>query len=584
MNIKPIIVREYLESLTENQELDLLFPILLESLGFIILSKPKEYKGFPQYGKDIVAIGKDPDDQILKKFYFELKGGHDRHITENNFHKKDGVLVSLRESKFKEFTFSNLKHKKLPLKIVLVHNGEINANVKETFDGFINEEFPSNGKISFSRWDISILTKLFSENLFGAYLLTDIKSTKLFNKVLINLNASEEISNDFTELIDLLLFRSEKLSIDKKTLTRKWQLIFESLKLISLIIYTESKEYNNLEIAKKHLTHIVLRFWFWILKNKAEKSKNIIFYFDQVLFFYFKILNEYFERTFKITKMTDGLSSEKSGRYEEIGYTYRTFEYMFFLSLYIKIVNQYDKTIYNKSWVTLINSIITANNVSARPLLDIDSISIINNLNLFLEFDEIELAKKYLTEVCSYVIYRKTNYDVLPDANNSIENVIKFSQTNKKPIYYIDSTSPLLNVLIEYTAILDMNELYFSLKSMILDRNIDLGLFIPHLRKNSNSIHLIKEKDYDLEEQLFSKSVQDGYQSELNLNKINYEKFDLDGELNFDDFKTKIINRKKEFEYDYRTDKVGYSFLIDLAHFYFKTPYFPDKWRKYLKE
>ena len=56
MNIKPIIVKSYLESLTEERELNRIFPILLTSLGFEILNKPTENKGLPEYGKDIVMI------------------------------------------------------------------------------------------------------------------------------------------------------------------------------------------------------------------------------------------------------------------------------------------------------------------------------------------------------------------------------------------------------------------------------------------------------------------------------------------------------------------------------------------------
>lgn len=85
---KTIIIKDYLESLTEDKELDYLFPMLLESMGFVILCKPKEYKGFTQYGKDIVAVGVDKADNIKKRFYFELKGGNDRNITDSNFEKK----------------------------------------------------------------------------------------------------------------------------------------------------------------------------------------------------------------------------------------------------------------------------------------------------------------------------------------------------------------------------------------------------------------------------------------------------------------------------------------------------------------
>ncbi|WP_286416617.1 hypothetical protein [Myroides odoratimimus] len=54
----------------------------------------------------------------------------------------------------------------------------------------------------------------------------------------------------------------------------------------------------------------------------------------------------------------------------------------------------------------------------------------------------------------------------------------------------------------------------------------------------------------------------------------------LNKEMSFEDFKTDYQSRIEEFSYDYRTDNAGYPFLRNLAHIYFKTPYFPDKWRK----
>lgn len=59
MNTKPLIVKSYLESLTEESELNRIFPILLTSLNFEILSKPTENKGLQEFGKDIIAVGKD---------------------------------------------------------------------------------------------------------------------------------------------------------------------------------------------------------------------------------------------------------------------------------------------------------------------------------------------------------------------------------------------------------------------------------------------------------------------------------------------------------------------------------------------
>ncbi|MEY3498358.1 MAG: hypothetical protein RL308_27 [Bacteroidota bacterium] len=581
MDLKPIIVREYLESLTENEELDALFPILLESKGFTILSKPTEYKGFPQYGKDVIAVGKDFEDGQIKRFYFEIKGGQDRHVTTQTYKKNDGIRESILEAKDKDFNSSYPNFDSLLLKIVLVHNGEIKANIQGTFDDFISKEFPENSIMKFERWGISELTKLFSEHLFGAYLLTDQRTTKLFNRVLVNLNVNDGIQAEFIELIDVLLFEKEEWHKNyEKKLPRKWKVLFESLKLISFIIHTESKEYNNLDIAKRYLTHLLIRFWYWILKNKLERKDKVIFYFNQIFVFYRDSMMEYYERTLPIAMIKDGLHSEKSGRYEQIGYTVRTFEYLQHLCFLFNT----DKFVFNEkfdsaSTTETIKKILSANSVSARPLIDVHSIPIMDTLNFLIESGELEDAKEYLREVLAYLQMRKSNHDILPDANNSIENVIKYSVNGFKPVFYSDSTSPILTVLMEYTVILEAEESYYLMRDFIIEKDIDLGVFVPHHGINSTSKHLIEDRENDLDEQLFSRSVNDGYQSELIL--INR---DLKNEpLTFPEFKEKIKARKNEFEYKYRTAEAGYSFLIDLAHIYFKTPYFPDKWRDLIK-
>ncbi|WP_322549332.1 hypothetical protein [Flavobacterium psychraquaticum] len=570
MDLKYITVKGYLESLTEKNELNRIFPILLESMGYVILSKPTEYIGLPEYGKDIVAVGVD-DDGKKKRFYFELKGGNDKNITDSNFYGKDGIQDSITQASYNKYVSAFPQFDKLPLKIIIVHNGIISGSVQATYESFIIATQKNLKNIVFDRWDISRLTILFSEKLFGQFLLVDPHTTRLFNRVLVNLNITDGVSKDYFELLDSIIFK--ETWVKSKTLSRKWQLVFETFKLIGFIIYTESKGYNNLEIAKRYLTHLVLRFWYWILKNKLENDKKITTYFDQVFNLYYKVLLEYFERTIPIANLKDGLYSEHGGRYEQVGYTMRTFEYLEYLSFFLN-VNRYfngkknDNNIHSRI-VHLINN----NNVCSRPLIDIHSITIISVLNLFIEFGEINNARSYLNLVLNQIQMTKSKFDYLPDANNNVQNVIKLIVTSIKPVYYSDTTSPLLTVLLEYLIILDMEEEYKIVSEFIRDKKIDLGVFVPHHSKNSTSLHLINDKDNDLEEQLFSKSVHDGYQSETRLTKL------FDKELVFSEFKERLLNKKTEFEYDYRTKNAGYSYLLDLAHIYYQTPFFPDKWR-----
>lgn len=347
------------------------------------------------------------------------------------------------------------------------------------------------------------------------------------------------------------------------------------------MIYTESKEHNNLEIARKYITFIVLRFWYWILKNKLEGDRNVLHYFNQIFFFYYGLLNEYFKRTLSIARLKDGISSETAGRYEQIGYTARTFDYIFNLTFFLKLNLLFDKNLENKIILEILEDVINKNNVARRPLIDIHSLTLINVLNILIELGDLDYAKNHLMEVCGYITLRYRDYKILPDANNSIINVIKFTQTRMKPVYYSDSTSPLLSVIMEYLALLDMEKTFYDMKDFVNTNKIDLGLFIPHNNKHSKSLDLREIKDLDLDEQIFSMSVNDGYQSELKISKVDYESANMFADINFIEFKEKIRKRKMEFEYDYRTDKAGYGFLRELAHFYYKTPFFPDMWRVY---
>lgn len=194
-------------------------------------------------------------------------------------------------------------------------------------------------------------------------------------------------------------------------------------------------------------------------------------------------------------------------------------------------------------------------------------------LNLFIANNKQDSARTYLSRIIDTVIFSKENGDFMPDEKNSIKNVIKYTVTGMKPVYYSDKTSPLISVLLEFAAVLEMEDEYLKLREFVKNYDIELGVFVPFHGKESTSIHLSKDKDNDLEEQMFSRSVNDGYQSQLRLTK------NFSDPLDFEDFKEKIKLRKFEFQYDYRTSEAGYPFLLDLAHIYFLTPFFPDRWR-----
>ncbi|MBS1598463.1 MAG: hypothetical protein JST75_09555 [Bacteroidetes bacterium] len=555
-----ILVREYLESLNERDELDYVFPILLESMGFKIISTPKQTQGLAQYGKDVVAIGEDRQG-IRKRFYFELKGGQDKDIIDIN--KKDGIIESLREAKYRPYTdASNPDFEKLPVKIVLVHNGTIHPSVKETFDGFIKKEFPKKDNIGFARWDIYELTNLFTDHLFNEYLLIDKEAVKHFKKVLVLINTPGNNYNDFFALIDFILQKAGDLS---KLNKRRQQLLFETLKMVSFIVYHYSKEAKNLEAIKKCLPYTILKLWAAIVRDGLSKNSKILDHFNKNLALLFQGFNDYFSITLPVARLKNGLWSFKGGRYEKIGYPVRALDYLSNLIVLYSLQDHFSEPNSPVQLQTLIE-ILNQNDGTTRPLLDNHSIPICLVLDFLIGQDKKEDAKNYLRNVLASIAKGYHTHKRLPDGRNSIESVIRFEVTRKKSVFFEDRTSHLLALLFSYIAALDMQEEYNGFKEFVESINIDLAFFMPYNDDELATYQSQNSKSHELH-LLTHELYQEGYQAELRLEK------------DFEFFKSKVKNIKP-FSYPYKTSQSGLPFLLTLAHVYYKTPFFPCIWNR----
>ena len=135
------IIKEYVASLKEDDELDYIFPILLERMGYRILSTPKQSKGRSQFGRDVVAVKKIKGENTL--CLFELKGFRVHDINDRNLNEKDGLIESLRASKYTEYSDASVPElETFPRKYFFVHNGTVDEGARPTLDGFIRQEFP----------------------------------------------------------------------------------------------------------------------------------------------------------------------------------------------------------------------------------------------------------------------------------------------------------------------------------------------------------------------------------------------------------------------------------------------------------
>jgi len=564
MGSNDIIVREYLESLKEDTELDYLFPILLNLMGYRIVTTARESKGQSQYGKDIVAIGKD-DAGVRKRFYFELKGHADKDITQVSLFKKDGILESIREAKFTPFTDASIPgFDNLPRQIVVVHNGVLKSDTRASLDGVIKQEFPDGG---FERWDIYRLTDLFSKYLFSEYLFTDDETIRLFKRTLVLLDAPDYDFADFFQLVQLQTDKIYDIG------SRAFKKFFATMNLLSVVVTHYSKENNNLYPAKQCVTFLILNVWSWILENNLENKRGVLKEFRKLLTIHFELLNDYFLRTNVAVKQKDGLYSEVGSSFEVIGYPLRSMEYLNYLTYFFyarsyfpHFKNSPDEKKLKRLIVRQIEylvRLINLNDGAKRPLIDNHSISIMNVVLFILRNEQYipkgrELIGDYVSEVLDNIIVIKNTRDRFPELYNNIEAVTEFCATNIRPHFYTDSSSLLITMLFEVLAIVGDKENYEAYRASFKN-NIDLQVAYSNLDTE------------DLEILLFKKNLYNEMHVETGIILPD----------NIDDFK-KQIQLKNTIVRTYKTDQVGLPFLRYLAQIFYRNEFLPDEWRRYL--
>ncbi|NII26104.1 hypothetical protein HB364_13500 [Pseudoflavitalea sp. X16] len=565
MGTNNIIVREYLESLAEKNELDYIFPLLLSLKGFKIIRTPKETQGLQQFGKDVIAVGKDGDG-VTKRFYFELKGESDQDITSESIYKKDGINDSLLEMSYVPFKDSAIPgFNTLPSKCILVHNGVIRANALPVFDGIVDRIFPNGG---FERWDIHRLTTEFSDHLFNEYLLTDAENIKLFKRTLVLLNAPDYDLQDWSMLLDRLL--GNNADIKKRAFSK----MFATLNLLGYIIHHYSAEEHNLEPARKGVHMLVLKTWAWVLKHGLEKKPAVQKVFNHLLDTQYRVLNDYFRRTLPVARLIDGIFSEKGGPYENVGYSLRSMDYLGNLVYFFLLrhhlpagggrISPLDKKRLEKVQKKLMFEVIDANIGCRRPLLDRHSRPILLVALFILQCEEVTKADKiklhnYLADIFNNIILLKAMRGFFPEFTDNLGALIEHMATNERPDEYIDSSSMLIMILFELLTLFDTDSFYKSALSEIGELP-DLQTAYPHA------------PGQDIELLFFSGVIHDHMAVESRIK--------LPEKLS--DFKAFILSRPT-FPVTFRTDLAGYPFLKWLPVLYYHNDIFPQFWRQYIQ-
>lgn len=542
------IVRQYVASLKEDRELDYIFPLLLERMGFRVLLTPMQSKGQSQYGRDVVAVKKDKGVSTL--YLIELKGFRAHDVNDRTLNEKDGLIESMRASKntpYRDASIPNLDT--FARKYVYVHNGTVDANAVPTLDGFVANEFP-NGE--FVRWDLGDLTNMFSKYLFEETLLTDDESYRLFKRLLVLLDSE---GNDYADIVNLVDRQIARMEGKREPTDRAVLNLFATLRLIGAMVHYYADQADNLYPAKYCMDTIVLKTWGWILRNNLEGRNTIIKLFHPIVLQQFEVYEAYLNKIISATAIENGFYGFDSRGPELIMYPLRCFDflndilYFFYATEALFGVSQNDID----KWKSTLKEIIRNNSGFKMPLLDTHSIPI---QLLFLYYqsrpthDDTSFIAEYLEECVINMIHRHNTTKLWPEMLGNRMALAK-SMYDKSDDYGT-SSSLLITTLLELLSYIGLENAYVSLKKQADESDVSLQIAYPI------------QDEFDIETALFSGRL--------------YEELSVQTNLELPDsvieFREKF--RKPYNSISYRTDKAGYFYLRILAHIYYQTDLFPD--------
>lgn len=545
------VISEYLESLKEDDELDYIFPILLESMGFQIVSTPKNSKGQSQYGKDVIAIGKDEKGRKCK-WYFELKGNAAKDITDRTFNCQDGVRESILAAKDVEFPDSSIPgFNSLPTVIVFVHNGILQDNTRPHFEGFIKREFPNGG---FERWGIEKLTDLFSKHLFDECLYRDEDSYRLVKRILVMYDAPGWDVCEFEKLVDIQLSHCPSNRSQPRLLSK----CFSSINLMLAILLKEGQRINNFLPVKRASDIAVLKAWAWILENNKTRNQKILNLFGKLVKLHLHIYSRYLDKLIPLATQYKGLYMVNGLQSESILYPLRCFDFINDVIYYQLAIREYLPTEkrqkFDQAGIELVLRILNCNSGFDIPLLDTHSIPILLVIkylmtiqppteNLYTEIGE------WIVRMVVNILIRKQDSGMFPELYGNRRELAK-SVFVKSPNYR-DESSLLLTILSELLYWIDADELYQKLYELVIKEDTNLQVSYP--------IELP-----DLEVRLFSKRLYNEIAVETSIS--------LPKELK--EFPNHL--KKAYSPIKLKTDGTSYHFLKYLAHIHYETDWFPD--------
>lgn len=485
-----LILSQYLRTLKERNEFDILLADVLLAMGYVPISKPQT--GIRQYGVDLAAVGNAPEDGVQELVLLVIKRG-DIGRSEWDSPAPQAVRPSLNEA-IDVYLKTHVEpaHEALRKKVILTTTGDLKQDTQINWDSYTKEH---SGKVCFEFWGGDKIALFIEKYMLNEYIF-EAEDRAFLRK---SLALAGEPDYDHKDL--------HRLFLRQLGLTAEGQLEGPSLRHRELIkglrvVHLASQIFARWAEDEGNLKHALIAseramLWSWNRIQLEDTSRQrYLDEFGELWQSYNSIAHRYFEKLQPNLYVQDGLSGYCR---ENAEFSLVVFEQIGILAsiglcrIMAAANDEMREVELNNAAVIAdaLAALIANNPVSGSPRLDNNAVDVVLGMLLLLFTGYVSQAQKWLAELIKridYTLKSKRNFPICTDSTDDLVESIVFGSeelTNR-----LMKMSWLLPTLAGWSIILRRDDLFEVVSKNAKESYPEVCLQLWHPSVQDFSSHL----------------------------------------------------------------------------------------------
>ncbi|MEX0732155.1 MAG: hypothetical protein WED00_03840 [Aquisalimonadaceae bacterium] len=479
-----LIIKEYLASLREREELDAVLPDLLSQMGMNVFSRPG--RGTRQDGVDVAAVGSiDGEEEAV--YLFSIKPGDLRRPDWSNVSPQ-----SLRPSleQIQDVYIRNRlpkQHRDKKIKICICVGGDIREEVRQDIEGY--KDRYSNGRVSFEEWNGDRIASLIESYLLREELLPEAARSHL-RKALALIDEPDASYKHFAILVDSILSEDIAKAVQRIRTGRQ-------LSICLWILFAWAREQGNLESTYRSAELLLLRLWHIAreyVDKKSKTAKSIQSVYGAVFNTYLSVGHEFFSKSIlRHASKTHGLSSAVRGsttvdiNLKLFDLAGRTALYALWLRWYA--LNSPEGSEHQKAlletfstYAGALKELVNNNPILLLPIKDDQCIDVALGVLVFIMDDDKENIEGWLTQIIDRAIFAYRFHRPYPCNIRAYHELLEHPQSDETYRENVTVGSILYSFISILAAMMGDRELWGAVKTFKRDelQNCNFQYWYPN--------------------------------------------------------------------------------------------------------